>query len=152
MNAPSTIPIARQRHLGLLARAPAAALAARVAALGALPAFTWLRRPETGMVMMRGRIGGNGAQFNLGEVTVTRCTLRLFDGAVGVGVVRGTDARHAERVALCDALLQTAAFATRIQDEVVDALAREEAHRHARRAAEVAASKVDFFTLARGED
>jgi alpha-D-ribose 1-methylphosphonate 5-triphosphate synthase subunit PhnG len=142
----------RQQILGLLARSPCKELAARIAELGEPPAHTWLRKPETGMIMLRARIGGNGARFNLGEATMTRCTLRLPDGSVGVGTVRGRNARHAELVALCDAMLQQQDLAERVRNEVVAVLAEAERLRHGRRAAEVAASKVDFFTVVRGAD
>ncbi|GAA5157375.1 phosphonate C-P lyase system protein PhnG [Viridibacterium curvum] len=145
----------RRQALGLLARAPLADLAARMQRLQAvceLPAHTWLRKPQTGMVMLRARIGGNGEQFNLGEATLTRCTLRLADGTVGVGTVRGRAAQHAEYIALCDALLQRPDSAAHVNSEVLDVLASAERARHAQRAAEVAASKVDFFTLVRGSD
>jgi alpha-D-ribose 1-methylphosphonate 5-triphosphate synthase subunit PhnG len=152
VNDDSASSASRQQALGLLARAPVADLAACLGAQGEPPAFTWLRKPETGMVMLRARIGGNGVQFNLGEATITRCTLRLADGAIGVGTVRGRSRRHAELIALCDAMLQRDEFAGRIRRDVLDVLARAEQQRHARRAAEVAASKVDFFTLVRGAD
>lgn len=145
----------RRLALGLLARAPLADLAVRMERLRAVcawPAYSWLRKPQTGMVMLRARIGGNGEQFNLGEATLTRCTLRLADGTVGVGTVRGRAARHAEYIALCDALLQRPESAASVQREVLDVLAGAERLRHAQRAAEVAASKVDFFTLVRGSD
>lgn len=142
----------RRSALGLLARSPASLLAERFAALGSAPAHTWLRRPETGMVMLRARIGGDGAQFNLGEATLTRCTLRLADGTVGVGTVRGRNAQQAEQIALCDALLQCPDTAPRVHSEVLAPLAAAEAARRAQRASEVAASRVDFFTLVRGED
>ncbi|GAB2892763.1 phosphonate C-P lyase system protein PhnG [Uliginosibacterium flavum] len=142
----------RRSALGLLARSPAGLLAERFAALNETPAFTWLRRPETGMVMLRARIGGDGAQFNLGEATLTRCTLRLADGTVGVGTVRGRSARQAEMIALCDALLQQPESAARVHAEVITALATAEQARQQQRATEVAASRVDFFTLVRGED
>ncbi len=145
-------PHSRQQTLGLLARSPTKDLATRIAELGELPAHTWLRRPETGMVMLRGRIGGNGAQFNLGEATLTRCTLRLADGSVGVGTVRGRNARHAEMIALCDAMLQQEARAESVRRKVIAVLAEAERVRRGRRAADVAASKVDFFTLVRGDD
>lgn len=146
----------RPQALGLLARAPLELLERQMAEFSPLPPHTWLRKPETGMVMLRGRLGGGGQVFHLGETTVTRCTLRLIAAdlapAVGVGTVRGTSARHAELVALCDALLQTTPWATRLQGELLQPLAAAEQDRHARRAAEVAASKVDFYTLVRGED
>ncbi len=145
-------PADRRAALGLLARSPAVLLAERVAALGELPAFIWLRRPETGTLMLRGRIGGDGEIFNLGEATLTRCVLRTGDGAVGVGTVLGRDTAKAERVALCDALLQGAVTAARVRREVLEPLAEAERQRLGREAAETAASRVDFFTLVRGED
>jgi alpha-D-ribose 1-methylphosphonate 5-triphosphate synthase subunit PhnG len=144
--------LVRRSDLGLLARSPAALLAERLARIDELPPFTWLRKPETGMVMLRGRIGGDGARFNLGEATITRCTLRLADGTVGVGTVRGRSARQAEMIALCDAMLQQPALAGAIQTEVMAVLAEAERERHARAAADTAASRVDFYTLVRGED
>lgn len=140
---------ARQRWMGLLARAPAARLAE---VLGAdLPDHAMLRAPEIGAVMVRGRVGGTGDGFNLGEMTVTRCSLRLTDGAVGHAYVQGRDRDHARRAAIVDALMQTPA-APDIHARVLDPLAEEEAGRRQARAARAAATKVEFFTLVRGED
>ncbi|WP_341675702.1 phosphonate C-P lyase system protein PhnG [Niveibacterium sp. SC-1] len=142
---------ARRHALGVLARASAERVEACMQVFGEAPPFVWLRRPETGTVMLRGRIAGDGAPFNLGETSLTRCTLRTEDGAVGVGLVRGCSKRHAELVALCDALLQGPESAGRVKDLVLRPLAEYEAEQQANRAAEVAASKVDFFTLVRGD-
>ena len=51
----------RRRWMAVLARATANELA--TAADGRLPAFTRLRGPEIGLVMLRGRAGGTGAPF-----------------------------------------------------------------------------------------
>lgn len=142
----------RRGALGLLARSPATLLAERLARLDKLPDYTWLRKPETGMVMLRGRIGGDGARFNLGEATITRCTLRLADGTVGVGTVRGRSTRQAEMIALCDAMLQQPAVAEQVRTNVLDVLADAERERHAHAAAATAGSRVDFYALVRGED
>jgi len=136
--------------MGLLARARPDWLAARLAEAGPLPAHDWLRPPESGAVMVRGRAGGTGAPFNLGEMTVTRCTLRLPCGAIGHAWVQGRDKSHAERAALVDALMQTPA-ADGVRAAVIDPLARAEAEARAARAAKAAATRVEFFTLARGE-
>ncbi|MEO0426007.1 MAG: phosphonate C-P lyase system protein PhnG [Pseudomonadota bacterium] len=146
----------RREWLGLLARAAPGALGERMdaarAALGDLPPHRWLRTPETGSVMLRGRTGGTGAPFNLGEMTVTRCTLALDDGTVGHAMVPGRDKAHAEHVALADALLQRDGSRDAMQAAVLDPLAaEEEAAAHAV-AAKAAATKVDFFTMVRGED
>ncbi|MCO6383473.1 phosphonate C-P lyase system protein PhnG [Oceanicola sp. 502str15] len=141
----------RKTWMATLAVAGPAALEAGVAALGALPGFTWLRRPEVGGVMVPGRMGGTGAPFNLGEITVTRCALKLESGEVGHAYVQGRDKAHAERAALMDALMQTgrAGDVRRLVLGPLDA-ARKQARQA--RAARAAATKVEFFTLVRGED
>ncbi|WP_132461555.1 phosphonate C-P lyase system protein PhnG [Rhodovulum marinum] len=142
----------RQEWMGLLARAPAKALDEVWTAFGEEPAFTWLRPPETGGVMVRGRMGGTGAAFNLGEMTVTRCALRLADGgAVGHAYVQGRDKAKARQAALVDAVMQTER-AEDCRERVLTPLAAQmEAARRAR-AARAAATRVEFFTMVRGED
>lgn len=139
---------ARQRWMGLLARAKPPLLAEL---LPDLPAHQMLRAPEVGSVMIQGRTGATGAPFNLGEMTVTRCVLQLASGEVGHANVAGRDKAHATRAALVDALMQTASGSA-IRASVLDALERDETTRKATRAAKAAATKVDFFTLVRGED
>ncbi|SIO08006.1 phosphonate C-P lyase system protein PhnG [Vannielia litorea] len=141
----------RKDWMGTLATAKPAALAAAVEALGALPGFSWLRAPQVGGVMVPGRMGGTGAPFNLGEITVTRCALRLESGEVGHAWVQGRDKGHAERAALCDALMQTGR-AGDVRRLVLDPLAAARAEARKARAARAAATKVEFFTLVRGED
>lgn len=138
----------RQQWMGLLARAKPPLLAAL---LPDLPGHQMLRAPEVGSVMIRGRAGATGAPFNLGEMTVTRCVLQLSSGEVGHANVAGRDKAHATRAALVDALMQTA-NSNAIRAAVLDVLARDEATRKQTRAAKAAATKVDFFTLVRGED
>lgn len=142
---------ARRRWMSVLAQAPAAPCRAAFVELGLSPAYQWLRPPEIGSVMVRGRMGGVGAPFNLGETTVTRCALRLEDGRVGHAYVAGRDKRKAEIAALCDALMQ-GAEAEAVSRLVVEPMAALLAERRARLAAEAEATRVDFFTLVRGED
>ena len=141
----------RQDWMGVLAQAPAQALAEAYRALGDEPKSEWLRAPEIGTVMVRGRMGGTGAPFNLGEMTVTRATLRLGDGTVGHAYVPGRDVAKARIAAVCDALLQGPAAET-VRDRVVLPMQALLARGRAERAAKAAATKVDFFTVARGED
>lgn len=142
---------ARQRWMGVLAKAPAARLAELVAMLGAVPGFDWLRPPEVGAVMVRGRMGGTGAPFNLGETSVTRCALRLEDGTVGHGYVQGRDKEHARDAALVDALMQ-GARGPQVEAAVIAPLEAEAAAARRARAAKAAATRVEFFTMVRGED
>ncbi len=137
----------RQRWMGVLARASGEAIAARLEALGPLPAHERLRAPETGLVMMRGRAGGDGAPFNLGEMTVTRCAVRLADGVVGHAYVAGRDARQAELAALADALLQ-GERRDAVLAAVVEPLAAEQRAAAEAEARKAAATRVNFFTMA----
>jgi alpha-D-ribose 1-methylphosphonate 5-triphosphate synthase subunit PhnG len=143
---------ARRRWMSVLALATTAELEACWAALGEPPRYVWLRRPEAGLVMVRGRAGGNGARFNLGEMTVTRCTVRLDDGTLGHAWVGGRDTRHAELAAALDALLQDGARAAALLATVVEPLALAQAARRVAARERAAASRVDFFTMVRGED
>lgn len=142
---------ARKAWMGLLAKSDAATLADRIGTLEARPGFDWLRRPEVGGVMVRGRMGGSGAPFNLGEMTVTRCSLRLETGEVGHGYVQGRDKAQAEQAAVIDALMQ-GPRAEEIRAAVLDPLEAAQNEIRTERAAKAAATKVDFFTMVRGED
>lgn len=150
----STAPPTAQRQdwMGVLACCEASALEQHMAALGPLPAYDYLRAPEPGAVMVRGRAGGNGRPFNLGEMTVTRCAVRLRGGAgghVGHAYVQGRDTRHAELAALADALLQDADQRARLLETVIEPLRAAAAARRAERSRKAAATRVDFFTLSR---
>jgi alpha-D-ribose 1-methylphosphonate 5-triphosphate synthase subunit PhnG len=120
------------------------------------PAFDWLRPPETGLAMVRGRIGGTGDAFNLGEATVTRATLRLRetteDGTtVGVACHLGRDRRRAELAAMADALLQTPQHHARLQAQLIAPLAAQLATTRAARQQDAASTRVEFFTMVRGD-
>jgi alpha-D-ribose 1-methylphosphonate 5-triphosphate synthase subunit PhnG len=141
----------RKKWMSLLAKAPEGRTAALLDIATARPGFDWLRAPEVGSVMVRGRMGGTGDAFNMGEMTVTRCALKLGCGTVGHGYVQGRRKACAEAAALIDALMQTQA-APRIQAEVLDPLTEETEARQTSRADKAAATKVDFFTMSRGED
>jgi alpha-D-ribose 1-methylphosphonate 5-triphosphate synthase subunit PhnG len=143
----------RRRAMGALACMPAPLLAERYETLAAAaPAALPVRGPDIGLVMLRGRAGGGGAAFNLGEASVVRATVRLSSGEVGHAVVLGRDTAHARMAAHLDALWQCPVWRDRVEDEVVrPGLAAAEAESR-RRAEETEATRVDFFTLVRGED
>ncbi|OWU85342.1 phosphonate metabolism protein PhnG [Oceanicola sp. 22II-s10i] len=141
----------RRAWMSLLATAPERLLSDLMSALGPAPEHRILRAPEVGGVMVRGRAGGTGAAFNMGEMTVTRCALRLADGTVGHGYVQGRSRDHATRAALVDALMQ-GAQAEEVEAKVLGPLRRARDEKREARAARAAATKVEFFTMARGED
>jgi alpha-D-ribose 1-methylphosphonate 5-triphosphate synthase subunit PhnG len=136
--------------MAVLAHAKTSAIAERMARL-TLPAHHNLREPENGLVMVRGRIGGDGAPFNLGEATVSRAAVQLASGEVGFGYTLGRDRDKAKLIALCDAMIQSHGHADAIESEVIAPLrARLDAERRVK-AEETAATRVDFYTLVRGE-
>lgn len=87
----------------------------------------------------------------MGDVTITRSVVRLASGELGYSYITGRNKRHAELAAVVDALMQTAAHDV-LQQNLISTLAAEKAEQEQMRAREVAASKVDFFTMVRGED
>lgn len=141
----------RKAWLSLMAKAPDNAMLALWGEQECDPEFTWLRRPETGTVMVRGRAGGTGAPFNLGEMTVTRCAVQLNNGTVGHGYVQGRSHDKARVAALADAMMQGDA-ADALQTSFLTPLSEQVAATKAKRARKAAATKVDFFTMVRGED
>jgi alpha-D-ribose 1-methylphosphonate 5-triphosphate synthase subunit PhnG len=140
----------RQAAMAVLAHSDAADIAGRLEAI-AVPAHENLREPENGLVMVRGRIGGDGAPFNLGEATVSRAAVRLSTGEVGFGYTLGRDRHKARMIALCDALIQTADHADTVEAKVLVPLRAAMIAERSRKAAETAATRVDFYTLVRGE-
>lgn len=147
---------ARQHWLAVLAKAPLAELEAAIEPFAAKVNYRLLRGGETGLVMVRGRISGDGQAFNLGEMTMTRAAVQLLGAGgkatyTGFGHVAGRSARQAELVALFDALLQDPVWHDDITSGVIEKLAARQRAAKAAQAAKVAASKVDFFTMVRGE-
>ena len=140
---------AQRRHwMGVLARAEAAAIRACLAQAPPLPPHTRLRGPEVGLVMARGRQGGDGAPFNLGEITVARCSVRSADGHVGHAYATGRDLDQAELAAVLDAALQDPALRPALLEAVIQPLAAAQAAAAAADAARAAATRVEFFTMA----
>jgi alpha-D-ribose 1-methylphosphonate 5-triphosphate synthase subunit PhnG len=150
-NLPEAADVAgRQALMAACIGATLAELVAIIAALGPFPAAADLRRSESGLVMLRGRMGGDGRPFNLGEATVTRAAVRLADGRLGFCYQLGRDAEKARISAILDALWQGS------EREAVEAAMLPVRHRieaeAATKARRVAATKVNFFTMVRGED
>jgi alpha-D-ribose 1-methylphosphonate 5-triphosphate synthase subunit PhnG len=138
---------ARQNWMAILARASRAEIEALVGP--EMPGHEVLKAPETGTVMVEGRAGGAGRRFNLGEATVTRCVVRLGNGAMGFSYALGRDSRKARLAAILDARLQNEPHGDALHDGVA-ALAAKQAATRDLASRKAAATKVDFFTLVRG--
>lgn len=138
--------------MALLAQGDTETIARGLAAAECDAAFAELRAPEVGLVMLRGRIGGTGALFNVGEASVSRAAVRLATGQTGFAYVLGRDLRKARLAAVCDALWQADGTRADIERHVLTPLRTARERRRATDRARTAATKVDFFTLVRGED
>lgn len=143
---------ARRHAMTLLARAEAEELGAAWAAWPAPPAVEDVRPAEVGLVMLRGRIGGGGDAFNIGEATVTRAAVRLASGEIGFAHILGRDLGRARLAAIFDGLWQRPADRAAVQARLLEPVAARLAAAAARLAAETEATRVNFFTLVRGED
>ncbi|TNV14345.1 phosphonate C-P lyase system protein PhnG [Brucella pecoris] len=150
--APDATQAARQTSMALLARASGEELKTFWQNWADKPEFEVLRGPETGLVMMRGRIGGGGAAFNVGEATVTRATVRLANGSVGHSYALGRDQEKAKLAALFDALWLDETTRDATESSVLNALRGRVDTADAKRRGEAAATKVDFFTMVRGDN
>ncbi len=142
----------RQAWMASLAKADFALLDSLWQAVTDKPDYRRVRGPETGTVMVQGRAGGAGEAFNLGEMTLCRCVVDCANGHQGYSYVAGRNKRHAEVAAVLDAMLQDAATHAMIERQVIQPLSQARSQARRQRAAQVDQTRVDFFTMVRGED
>ena len=140
----------RSEWLGVLAKAPQQLFEDLWCSSDLDPSYDIIRPAEIGGIMVRGRMGGTGDPFNLGEITVSRASVKLSCGTVGHGYVKGRAKTMALRIALCDALLQTA-DANKVDVKILQPLIDAKLACDQEITDKAAATKVDFFTLVRGE-
>ncbi|EOO9230700.1 phosphonate C-P lyase system protein PhnG [Escherichia coli] len=138
----------RQHWMSVLAHSQPAELAARLNALNITANYEVIRAAETGLVQIQARMGGTGERFFAGDATLTRAAVRLTDGTLGYSWVLGRDKQHAERCAL---MQQTRHFQN-LSETLIAPLDADRMARIAARQAEVNASRVDFFTMVRGDN
>jgi alpha-D-ribose 1-methylphosphonate 5-triphosphate synthase subunit PhnG len=143
---------ARRAMMRAMAEANVEEIRSGLAALAFDQAFSVIREPEIGLVMLRGRIGGKGAAFNVGEATVTRAAVKLASGATGVSYLLGRQREKARLAAIVDALWQSPAGRAAVEERILAPIRARWQAENARKAAETLATKVDFFTMVRGED
>ncbi|MEN4765258.1 phosphonate C-P lyase system protein PhnG [Pantoea agglomerans] len=142
----------RQRWLSVLAHSSAALLETHWQALNLQPAYTLIRPAEIGLTRLQARMGATGKRFVMGDATVTRAVVQLSDGTLGYSYRLGRDKAHAERCALLDALLQQPETRQLLEEKIITPLAAWRDEQRQLRAREIASSKVDFFTLVRGDN
>lgn len=143
---------ARQHWMSVLSSSPADLLSTQWQTLNINADYQRVRAPEIGLTQLQARMGATGRRFVLGDMTVTRAVVRLENGTYGYGYVAGRDRRHAELCALLDALLQLPEYQERLQRQLIEPLAARRQEQRQLRARAIAASRVDFFTLVRGDN
>lgn len=142
---------ARQRVMRVLTQAPDQQLEDLYAQFADKPQWTFARKPETGLVMTRGRIGGGGAPFNLGETTVTRAAIQLESGEVGHAYCQGRNQRKAAIAAFFDAAWLSQKHKQSVERNIIAPLEKQQLASQKDKLKKAAATKVDFFTMVRGD-
>nr|AHG53037.1 COG3624 Uncharacterized enzyme of phosphonate metabolism [uncultured bacterium B3TF_MPn1] len=141
----------RQRLLSLLSKSNGESVKQAWESLGVVPEYSFLKRPEVGMVMVKAQAGGNGTNFNMGEMTVTRTVLQLSGNQVGYGYIAGRDKDKSLTVALIDALYQLCEWQDVIEEKIMKPLERALQSAQTKHKQRVDRTKVNFFTMVRGE-
>ncbi|MBL1241203.1 MAG: phosphonate C-P lyase system protein PhnG [OCS116 cluster bacterium] len=142
----------RQDWMAVLAKANWTDLALLWDDFGDKPNYKTLRKPETGLIMLRARTGATGAKFNMGEATVTRASVISDHNHQGHAYILGRNTLHAEVAAEVDAALQDDACQQQILTRIIAPLKAAALDKKQKIQQKTAATKVDFFTLVRGED
>ncbi len=142
----------RRAAMALLAQAQTPEIRQGLAALADPLRYVELRPVATGLVMVRGRVGGDGAPFNLGEASVTRAAVRMELGEVGFSYLLGRDHDKARLAAVCDAIWQSEHRRDAVERHVLTPIRLRLERERKQRREQAAATRVDFFTLVRGED
>ncbi|WP_394144131.1 phosphonate C-P lyase system protein PhnG [Vibrio atypicus] len=141
----------RRQWMAALARCEHHALSKYWQQFGLNPQYHFVREPEVGLAQVRARMGSTGNPFNMGDVTITRTVIQLDSGELGYSYITGRNKAHSEVAAVVDALMQTS-LQMDLQERLINPLNAELVEKEQSRAKQVSASKVDFFTMVRGED
>ena len=141
-----------RNHVGCGSALGDDALNARLQALKLAPEYELIRPPECGLMQIQARMGGTGNRFFAGDTTLTRAVVRLKSGTLGYSYLLGRNKRHAEQCAVIDALLQEQTHFQNLMETLIRPLEAERDAEITARRAEVNASRVDFFTLVRGDN
>ncbi|MBU2773164.1 phosphonate C-P lyase system protein PhnG [Acidithiobacillus ferrooxidans] len=144
---PAALISMRARWISEIAHAMFSDLADAAAGVECWPKFSPINSPETGLIMVHGRMGGLGGRFPLGECTVTRCTVQDDQGYMGLAYVLGDSLAHAEIAAKLDALLQHPERRSFLWDRIIVPLMTLRTTREAQTKQENQSSRVQFFTM-----
>ncbi|MFH2058198.1 MAG: phosphonate C-P lyase system protein PhnG [Pseudomonadota bacterium] len=143
--------INRKDWIGLLGSADPADLESALEKLNPTLEYTHIVKPETGMLMVQAKADGSNGRFNLGEITISKCILQINGQYMGAGWTMGSNLRHAELAALFDGLFQDPVFQKTLDNTLIPLLKEKQQALNDCRLKDAADTKVEFFTLKRGE-
>ncbi|HKM97576.1 MAG TPA: phosphonate C-P lyase system protein PhnG [Buttiauxella sp.] len=152
MDAPHFDVAQRQQWMSVLAHSLPQELAALWVELKLNPEYQVIRQSEIGLVQIQARMGGTGKRFFAGDASLTRAVVQLADGTYGYSYLLGRDKAHAELCAVIDALMQEKVRFRTLQETLIAPLAANREQRLATRRTQINSSRVDFFTLVRGDN
>ena len=141
----------RQNWIRILSGADTSRLILEYKKLAISVPHTTISGPETGLIMVQARADGSGPRFNLGEMSVSKCLLKVDDRYLGYGMVMGSEPEHARLAALFDGLLQHPDFSSQLKRDLIQKLEQEQKEAEKKMTQETGKSRVEFFTMKRGE-
>jgi len=141
----------RQEWIALLAKADPFLLKKAEKQLGKGIEYAYITKPETGMIMVRARADNKKSGFCLGEISVTKCILKIEKKIMGYAMVMGSDHDHAKNAALFDGLLQIPEYSSKLMQTLIPELKKISRNEKKKQAKQNQDTKVEFFTMKRGE-
>jgi alpha-D-ribose 1-methylphosphonate 5-triphosphate synthase subunit PhnG len=141
----------RKKLLSVLAKSSKNHIVDQWKSLNISTDYKFLKKPEIGMVMVRARAAGHGENFNMGEMTVTRCVVQLDSNEIGYGYTAGREKEKSKLIAIIDALFQKEAFRDVISSNILQPLIVLQEKKETHNKIKTDTSKVNFFTMVRGD-
>ena len=114
--------------------------------------YSIIREPEIGMVQIRGKMGNVGDKFNVGDATMTRASVLLETGEIGHCYMLGRNVKQALLASRIDAVMQIEKYKDMLNIQIINPLENIYKTTKQKQKKEAQTSKVDFFTLERGEE
>ncbi|SHN61572.1 phosphonate C-P lyase system protein PhnG [Desulfovibrio litoralis] len=145
----------RQKWMATLSCAELQDLEDAISLLPNTLSYHYLKAPEAGLIMLKAKTGDKSHTFNMGELLVTRCIVSLTweqQSTTGYAFIKGDSQRHAELAAVYDALMQIESFNKILSTKLISPLNLKQKNKKQQMTKEIAETKVDFFTMVRGED
>lgn len=141
----------RSEWMTVLALSHPSDIEERLEGVGPLPQFSFVRRPHHASVALRARSSRTGVLFEPGEMTMTRCIIKIDPDVFGYAYVGGRNLRHAALAALLDAVLQRGGDQQMLVQTLISELKSLIDRRQEQVRRQAQASAVDFSVQMQGE-